>query len=253
MTEDAQKPVPAASSDEVGRASGAIQQRQINRENLERWAANRVQSWRRELQTDDYDFRSWAGSATKNFLQAGGVYEWARQSRRLRVLLVLMDPKRPRKDWEIARPALINGRRPEPDEINSYPAEATWLPCSFESLDEHDAERVLGGFLYCLCDLVDYLAENISFGALFRSKRDQLEKAFGGLDKLSRVKSEFRYFLPIVDAAKVATRSEVEHATTAEIIFDDEKRLIYGEAYSEVIAIGIPWRCTDRDAIWAQD
>ena len=251
MKQDAQTPNQTTASDEAVPASAAIQQQQIDRENLERWAADRVQSWGRELQTDDYDFRSWAGSATKNCLQAGGVYEWARQSRRLRVLLVLMDPKRPRKDWEIARPALINGRKPEPDEINSYPVEATWLPCSFENLDEHDAERALGGFLYCLRDLVDYLADNISFGALFRSKPDQLEKAFGGLDELSRAKREFRYFLPVIDAANVATLSEVDHVTTAETIFDEEKRAIYGETYSEVIAIRIPWRFTDREIAMA--
>ena len=78
--------------------------------------------------------------------------------------------------------------------------QANWLPCSFEGLDEHEAERALGGFLYCLRDLADYLADNISFGELFRTKRDELEKAFGGLDELARVKREFRYFLPVDDA-----------------------------------------------------
>ena len=86
-------------------------------------------------------------------------------------------------------------KRPEPGEIESYPAEATWLHCSFEGLDEHEAEHALGGFLYCLCDLADYLADNISFGELFSTKRDELEKAFGGLDKLSRVKRAVSLFL----------------------------------------------------------
>ena len=124
-----------------------------------------------------------------------------------------MNPKRPRNDWEIMRPGSIDGREPEPGEIDSYPAEAIWLPCSFEDLNEHDAERALGGFLYCLRDLADYLADNISFGELFRTKREELEKAFGGLDELARVKREFRYFLPVDDAVEMATQSEAERAT----------------------------------------
>jgi hypothetical protein len=117
--------------------------------NLEKSAADRVRPWPRKLQADDYDFRSWALGANKNCLHAGTVYEYARESRKLRCLLALMDSKRPREAWEIERPACIDGRTPEPGEIDSYPAEATWLPCSFEGLDEHDAEHALYGFLYC--------------------------------------------------------------------------------------------------------
>src|SRR6516164_2629464 len=127
---------------------------------LETWAADRVKPWPRKLRIDDYDFRSWADGAGKNCLRAGAIYEYARESRKLRCLLALMNPKRPRKAWEIELPGSIDGRRPDPGEIESYPAEATWLHCSFEGLDEHDAERSLSGFLYCLCDLADYLADN---------------------------------------------------------------------------------------------
>ena len=219
---------------------------QAPRRQLESWAADRVKAWG-ELQKDDYDFRSWAKGASKNCLSAGAVYEYARESRKLRCLLALMNPKRPRKDWEIMRPGSIDGRVPEPGEIESYPTAATWLPCSFEGLDEHEAERALGGFLYCLCDLADYLADNISFGELFSTKRDELEKAFGGLDKLSRVKWQFRYFLPVVEPMDVARQSEVEHATVEETVSDDEKRIICGEACSEVIAIKIRWRFTNSE------
>jgi hypothetical protein len=85
-----------------------------------------------KLRVDDYDFRSWATRASKDCLQAGAVYEYARESRKLRALLVLMNPNRHREAWEIVRPGSINGRRPEPNEINTYPAEASWFPCSFE-------------------------------------------------------------------------------------------------------------------------
>jgi hypothetical protein len=220
-------------------------------EELETWSAHRVNQWPRKLQTDDYDFRSWADGASKSRLQAGAIYEYASESRRLRCLVALMNPKRPREAWEVMRPALIDGRRPEPGEIESYPAQATWLPCSFEGLDEHEAERVLGGFLYCLSDLADYLADNISFGELFRTKRDDLEKAFGGLNELARVKRESRYFLPVDDAVEIAAQSEAERATVEETVSDGEKRIIRGESCSEVVAILIRWRFTDSEIVTA--
>ena len=231
-----------------------IQQQEKKRQALENWAVDRVKPWSKraiggKLRPEDYDFRSWAKGASKERLEAGCVYEYARESRKLRDLLTLMNPKRAREAWEIARPGLIDGRRPEPDEIDSHPAEANRLPCSFEDLDEHDAERALGGSLYCLGDLADYLADNISFGELFHTKRDELEKAFGGLDKLSRAKREFRYFLPVFEAVDVATKSEAGHATVEETLSDDEKRIIRGDTCSEVIAIRIRWRFTNSQIV----
>jgi len=215
---------------------------------LETWAADRVKPWPRKLRIDDYDFRSWADGAGKNCLRAGAIYEYARESRKLRCLLALMNPKRPRKAWEIELPGSIDGRRPDPGEIESYPAEATWLHCSFEGLDEHDAERSLSGFLYCLCDLADYLADNVSFGQVFSTKREELEKAFGGLNELARAKGEFRYFLP-VDAVELATQSETERATVEETASDLEKRIIQGNSCSEIIAMRIRWRFTDSEIV----
>jgi hypothetical protein len=227
-----------------------IQQQEKQRQALENWAVDRLKPWSRRLQIDDYDFRSWAKGARKNCLSAGAVYEYARESRKLRGLLVLMNPKRPRNDWEIMRPGSIDGRKPEPGEIDSYPPEANWLSCSFNGLDEHAAERALGGFFYCLSDLADYLADNISFGELFRTKREDLEKALGGLNELARVKREFRYFLA-VDAVELATESEAERATVEETVSDDEKRIIRGESCSEVVAILIRWRFTDSEIVTA--
>jgi hypothetical protein len=223
---------------------------QAPRRQLESWAADRVRAWG-EVQKDDYDFRSWAKGASKNCLSAGAVYEYARESRKLRCLLVLMNPRRQREPWEIVRPGSIDGRRLEPGEIESYPAEALWLPCSFDGLDEHEAERALGGFLYCLRDLADYLADNLSFGELFRIKQQELEGAFGGLNELARVKREFRYFLPVPDAVEIATLSELEHITVEETISDEEKRMIQGGSCSETIATTIRWRFTDSEIVAA--
>jgi hypothetical protein len=231
-------------------SDAAHEQAVLRQEKLENWAAHRVKQWPRKLQIDDYDFRSWAKDASKNHLQAGAIYEYARESRKLRCLLTLMNPKRPREEWEIERPGSIDGRKPKRGEIDTYPAEALWLPCSFDGLNEHKAERALGGFLYALCDLADYLTDNVSFGELFCTKRIELEKAFDGLDTLSRMKREFRYFLPMVEPADVATQSEAESATVEEILDDEksgEKRIILGEACSEVIAIKIRWRFTNSE------
>lgn len=223
---------------------------QARRRRLESWAVSRVKEWDK-LQKDDYDFRSWAKAANKNCLQAGATYEYARESRKLRCLLVLMNRKRPREEWEVVRPGSIDGRTPKLGEIKSYPAEATWLPCSFAGLHEYEAERALGGLLYCLEDLADYLADNISFGELLRTKGEELEKAFGGLTELARVKREFRYFLAVVDAAEVATQSEAEYATVDETVSDDKKRIILGAAASETVAIQIRWRFTDSEIVAA--
>jgi hypothetical protein len=206
-----------------------IQQQEKQRQALETWAADRVKPWPRKLRIDDYDFRSWAKNASKQLLRAGAIYEYARESRKLRCLLALMNPKRTREDWE--EPAL--------------------LPYCFENLNERDATRALDGYLYCLCDLAAYLADNMSFGELFQTKRDEAENAFGGLNALARVKREFRYFLPVVDAVEVATQSEAQQATVWKTVSDAEKRIITGRACSEVIAIQIHWRFTDSEIMAA--
>jgi hypothetical protein len=162
-------------------------------------------------------------------------------------LLALINPKRLRENWEMVRPAMVDGRRP----TESNPAPATPLSCFFEDVNEYDAERALGGSLYCLAELANDLADNISFGELFRTKRGELEKAFGGLDQLSRLKREFRHFLPVVEPAAVAGHWEAGQPTVWETLFDDEKRIIRGDACSEVVAIRITWRFTDSEIVGA--
>jgi hypothetical protein len=192
-----------------------IQQQEKQRLALETWAANRVKLWEK-FKPGDYDFHSWATGASKERLQAGAVYEYSRESRKLRCLLALMNPKRPREAWEMVRPAMVDGKPPDPSDPL---ARAMPLPCSFEHLNEHAAERALGGFLYCLAALADYLADNISFAELFRTKRNELENAFGCLDKLENVRWAFRYFLP---AGAVAVDFDIyaQQATTLNTLAD---------------------------------
>jgi hypothetical protein len=222
-----------------------IQQQASQRKKLEKWAADRVKPWPRTLQINDYDFRSWAKQASKNRLQAGAVYEYARESRKLRCLLALMNPKRAREAWEIERPGIINGKKPTPDEIDSFPAEADWLPCSFEDLDERGAERVLGDFVDCLAELADYLADNISFAELFLTKRDKLKSAFGGLDEPGQVQRAHRYFRPVI-AVDLDWENEQQQATVLETLVG-QKRIIRKDG-SEVVAVEIRWRdFTDKE------
>jgi hypothetical protein len=210
-----------------------ICQQEIQRQNLENWAANRVKPWSK-LQEDDYDFRSWAERASKERLQAGCIYEYARESRKLRCLLVLMNPKRKRGPFETTTAPGGSG-------------EQIQLDCSFQGLNEHDAERALAGCLYALADLADYLADNVSFGELFRTTREELESAFGGLDKLVRVQREHRDFRR-VNAVDFVWEVEQGKATVLETLADQlhperrGRRRIIRDDGSEVVALRIRWR-----------
>lgn len=208
-----------------GRTHKQLVQDAIQAENLEKWAADQVKPWR-ELRTDDYDFRSWANGASRRQLEIGCLYEHARESRRLRCLLAEMNPKRPREEWELVAPGSIGGREQEPS------GEAERLDCQFEGLTEFEAERALPGLLHCFAELADHLVANVSFGELFRTKRDELERAFGGLDKLSPESRRFRHFVP-ADPVRIATPSEATHATTAKTISDEKKRIARADIEAE--------------------
>ena len=131
---------------------------------LWRRAADRVTPWGK-VQMDDYDFRSWmkkGKDAPKQLLEAGCIYEYVRESRKLRCLLVLMDPKRKREPFEITL---------------SVTGKERHLPCSFEGLGEEDACRTLGGALYWLRRYTKELAENMSFAELLRVKGDEVKRS----------------------------------------------------------------------------
>jgi hypothetical protein len=129
---------------------------------LDSFAAGRVKQWN-GFREDDYDFRSWAKGASRERLEAGCLYEYARESRKLRGLLVLMNPKRKRKPFEV-----------ETDPGNG---EQFDLPCSFEGLQEREARRVLGSLRW-LVDFADPLADNKSFAELFRTNPTKLDRSF---------------------------------------------------------------------------
>jgi hypothetical protein len=127
---------------------------------LERRAAERVNHWSK-LEKHDYDFRSW--TKHKELLKAGCIYEYARESRKLRGLLALMNPKRKREAFEIKTLPTIG---------KSYN-----LPCSFEGLREEDARRTLGGALRWLEGFADELAKNMSFAKLLSTKGKEVKRS----------------------------------------------------------------------------
>jgi hypothetical protein len=57
------------------------------------WAAARLTTWGK-MQKDDYDFRSWMKGATEDLLNAGCLYEYARESHKFRCVLALDRRKR---------------------------------------------------------------------------------------------------------------------------------------------------------------
>jgi hypothetical protein len=130
----------------------------VQQEALWRWAAERVPPWSK-LQRDDYDF-PWTNHAPKQLLEAGCIYEYARESRKLRGLLVLMNPRRKREPFETMVPSRTGRVR--------------HLPCSFEGLREEDARRTLRGALRWLRGYADELAENKSFADLLRTRKKEV-------------------------------------------------------------------------------
>jgi hypothetical protein len=130
---------------------------------LWRGAYDRVTPWGKP-EKDDYDFRSWMKGASKELLEAGCIYEYVRESRKLRGLLVLMNPERKREPLETTLSS--SGR-------------VRHLPCSFEGLREEDARRALGGALRWLQGYAEELVENMSFAKLLRTKGDEVKRSLG--------------------------------------------------------------------------
>jgi hypothetical protein len=128
---------------------------------LWRSAAERVKPWGKP-QKDDYDF-AWIQGESIDVLAAGRVYEYARESSKLRGLLVLMDPKRKREPFEI--------------ETRTRTGKELHLPCSFQELNEEDADRTIGsGILGWLSHFADELADNKSFAELLRTREKQVKQ-----------------------------------------------------------------------------
>ena len=114
---------------------------------LELRAAERVVPWTR-LASNDFNFQSWA---TARFIRAGCVYEYARESQKLRCLLVLINF------------AFQKARLTEKEQTQKRGHPLRFLSWSFEGLRYRDALLQLGGWFGWLRRFTDELANNTSF------------------------------------------------------------------------------------------
>jgi hypothetical protein len=137
-----------------------------------------VKPWER-LQDDDCDFRSWAKGANKERLQAGYTYEFARESGPLRGLLVLVDPARKRKPFE------IGGLPASGEQYN--------LPCSFKGLREEDARAKLRDAFRWLKDFANELAANKSFAELLRRRASDLDRCLAKQPRLKAIRLAYPF------------------------------------------------------------
>jgi len=165
-------------------------------------------------QKDDYDFFnscSWTKDATKERLQIGCIWEYAREFRKLRGLLWLMKHK---PEAGFIRP------------IFNLPV--FW----FEGLCEYDVRRSLRVWFKWLAYLADDLAENISFEKLFNERSDKLAQGFRGLSSREFFQAEVELVaeIPPISAlgAPITLLGTPEH-----------ERVCYDG--SELIAFRIPW------------
>ncbi len=131
-------------------------------------AAKRVVPWTR-LKPNDYDFRGWALQGSKELLRAGCVYEYARESRKLRCLLVLI-----KSAFQKAKQAEKTQSRPPFQGLQ-------FLSLSFEGLRYKDALLRLGGWFGWLRKFTDQLADNKSFAELCKENREQLDESLSTL------------------------------------------------------------------------
>ena len=118
----------------------------------------RVVPWTR-LSPNDYNFRRWAAPGSKELLRAGCVYEYARESRKLRCLLVLINLA-----FQKASQAEKTHSRPPFEGLG-------FLSLSFKGLRYRDALLGLWGWFGWLRKFTDQLADNKSFADLYKKTK----------------------------------------------------------------------------------
>ena len=131
-------------------------------------ADKRVVPWT-QLSRKDYNFRSWAAQGSKALLRAGCVYEYARESRKLRCLLVLT-----KSAFQKAKQAEKTQSRPPFQGLQ-------FLSLSFEGLRYSNALQWLGGWFGWLRQFTDQLADNKSFADLCEENEKQVNESLSTL------------------------------------------------------------------------
>jgi hypothetical protein len=130
---------------------------------LWRWAAERLPPWGNP-EKDDYDFsssRSWTEGANEELLNAGCLYEYARESHKFRCLLVLNNRKREERSG--------------------------LLTCiEYEGNSAGDVHLITSGWHRWLGDFAEELIANKSFAELLRTSRNKVESSLDALATYNR-------------------------------------------------------------------
>src|SRR5262249_6277640 len=119
------------------------------------------------LAPNDYNFKSWATARNKSLVRAGCVYEYARESRKLRCLLVLINL------------AFQKGNQAEKEQGQGQPFR--FLSWPFGGLRYSDALLQLGGWFGWLRLLTNQLADNTSFVDLCAKNDKQVNQLLNEL------------------------------------------------------------------------
>jgi hypothetical protein len=160
---------------------------------LEFQAAKRVIPWT-GLSSKDYDFTSWAKNGSKGLLRAGCVYEYARESRKLRCLLVLINLA-----FQKARQAEKTHSRPPFHGLQ-------FLSLSFEGLRYKDAHLWLGGWFGWLRNFTDQLADNTSFAHLYEENEKQIDESLSTLPRYFYAPRAVEFAVPSLNENPVEPR-----------------------------------------------
>ena len=153
MSEQARQNSAAKKSDQ----QTATQPSFILTEGAESWAAPRLARWGKP-QKDDYDFRSWAARASEDLLNAGCIYEYARESYEFRCLCALDRRERGQFSGILIK-------------FETSSVGFTWLTNS--------------GWGTWLHDFADELVANKSFAHLLRANPNKLRKSLDDLPSYS--------------------------------------------------------------------
>ena len=129
------------------------------REEQWRWAREQVVPWG-ELEEDDYNFRSWARGASVDLLNAGCLYEYARESHKYRCQLIL----------SAAKPKRWRGI-------------GTWTEC--ERPTTWYIHLLLSGGDTWLSTFAAELARNLSFAELLRTSPIKVKESLEALPSYS--------------------------------------------------------------------
>jgi hypothetical protein len=155
--------------------------------------AERVVPWT-ELAPNDYNFRSWATARNQPLIRAGCVYEYARESRKLRCLLVLV------------KAAFKEARQAEQRQSRPPFAGLGFLSLSFEGLRYRDALLWLGGWFGWLRLFTDQLADNTSFADLREKNEKQVNDSLDKLPKFFLAPKAVEIALPNVSESLIEPR-----------------------------------------------